>query len=187
MILTLVKIVGSTASSYIFLSLAEWFLHRYFMHKRASFALQNHSDFLRSTHYRHAVQHHGIYYKDFSHEPDPIGRYISIYPDFVFTAIAAVPFVAILFQLSQILAAVFSAVLVSHHLIWMLAHKEMHIPSNMFFRNWLPYKWLARNHWMHHKYRNVNYNLVFPLADLLFGTYKSPNPRDREQMSKSGL
>jgi hypothetical protein len=143
--------------------------------------------FTAHTHYRHAVQHHGIYYKDFSHEPDPIGRYISIYPDFVFTAIAAVPFVAILFQLSQILAAVFSAVLVSHHLIWMLAHKEMHIPSNMFFRNWLPYKWLARNHWMHHKYRNVNYNLVFPLADLLFGTYKSPNPRDREQMSKSGL
>ncbi|MCE4570761.1 sterol desaturase family protein [Caballeronia sp. CLC5] len=183
MIPTSIDIALSTAFSYVFLSVLEWLLHRYFMHRRNRVTAW--SGFIKSTHYKHAVLHHNLYYQQFDHEPDPRGRYISVDPDFIFTAVLAVPFVAALFQLDHILALVFSVVLALHHIIWFAAHRQMHIPSDAFFRKWYAYQWLARNHWMHHRYRQVNYNLVFPLADLLFGTYRAPNERDRELMSKN--
>jgi sterol desaturase/sphingolipid hydroxylase (fatty acid hydroxylase superfamily) len=105
----------------------------------------------------------------------------------VLTPLLAAPVVIMLWFFSPLFLVVFSLVFVSHHVVWATTHKEMHIPTNAFFRQWFLYKWLARNHWVHHKYRNVNYNIAFPLVDHLFGTYRPANPRDKEQMSKIGL
>jgi hypothetical protein len=185
MTLICVQIILSATFSYGFLSLLEWVFHRYFMHRKTRVTAL--SRFLESTHYRHAVLHHRTYYRQFDYEPDADGRFISIDPDFVFTLILAVPFVSLLYQCSRTLAVVFAVVLLLHHLVWMAAHRQMHVPRRAFFRTWYPYLWLARNHWMHHRYRNVNYNLVFPLADVLFGTYRAPGARDRELMSHNGL
>jgi hypothetical protein len=187
MIILLIKLASFTVLSYVTLSFFEWFMHRYFMHRRGVAFFYKRIGFLRTAHYRHAIQYHSVYYRRFDHEPDPIGRFISIDPDYVFTITLAVPFLGALALLDSLLAVVFSVVLVTHHLIWALFHREMHVPSNAFFRDWSFYRYLARYHWMHHRYRGANFNLVFPLADVLLGTYRSPAEKDSEQMLMVGL
>jgi hypothetical protein len=187
MAITVIRLATFIVSSYVTLSFFEWFMHKYFMHRRGVAFFYKRVRFLRSAHYRHAIQHHSIYYRRFDHEPDPIGRYISIDPDVIFTHTLAIPFVGALALFSPMLAVVFSAVLVAHHLIWLMSHREMHIPRNAFFHDWPVYRYLARYHWMHHRYRNVNYNIAFPLADLVLGTYRPPDSKDVEQMSKNGV
>jgi sterol desaturase/sphingolipid hydroxylase (fatty acid hydroxylase superfamily) len=157
------------------------------MHRRTLPILHKYVPAIKSILYKHAVQHHAIYYKEFTHEPDPEGRYISIYPNFPITLILAIPVAVTLWLLSPTLAIVFTLGLSLHHVVWAFAHKEMHIPSNIWFRRWALFKWLARNHWMHHRYRSVNYNFAFPLADHLFGTYRAPDTTDLAQMSMVGI
>jgi hypothetical protein len=187
MLQTIMEVSTCVALSYTTLSIIEWYVHRNFMHRRTLRSLHRYVPVMKSILYKHAVQHHAIYYKDFRHEPDLAGRYISIYPNYVTTTILACPVVAAFWCINTTFSVVFTAGLLLHHAIWALAHEEMHIPGNAFFQSWAPFKWLARNHWMHHEYRSVNFNFAFPLADHLFGTYRSPDSDDRVKMSEIGL
>jgi hypothetical protein len=105
MILSIPKILVFFGLSYTTLSLAEWFLHKYFMHRRTLRVLHAYLPVLRSTYYNHGVQHHATFYKDFNYEPDPIGRYISIYPDLVLTPLLAAPVVIMLWFFSPLFLA----------------------------------------------------------------------------------
>ena len=58
-----------------------------------------------------------------------------------------------------------------HHFIWNQIHMEMHKPEKRFFSHWSTYKFLARYHYLHHRYPNKNFNVVLPLADYVLGTH----------------
>ncbi len=81
----------------------------------------------------------------------------------------------------------FIAVVTFHHWVWNKIHLEMHKPEQRKFSHWPVYKFLARYHWLHHKYPNKNFNVVFPLADYLLGTSVQASSSDIEQMKKLGL
>jgi len=43
-----------------------------------------------------------------------------------------------------------------------------------------------RHHWLHHRYDNVNYNLLLG-GDFIRGVHRTPNPVELKQMAKIGL
>jgi sterol desaturase/sphingolipid hydroxylase (fatty acid hydroxylase superfamily) len=63
----------------------------------------------------------------------------------------------------------------------------MHKPERRFFSEWPIYKFLARHHYLHHKYPNKNFNVVLPLADYVLGTSIRATRSDLNGMYRSGL
>lgn len=51
-------------------------------------------------------------------------------------------------------------------------HLMMHVPTGRWFEKTRVFKFLERHHRLHHADTRVNYNVVFPLADLLLGTLR---------------
>jgi hypothetical protein len=62
--------------------------------------------------------------------------------------------------------------------VWNKIHLEMHKPEQRIFSKWQSYRFLARNHWLHHRYQSKNFNVVFPLADYVLGTRAEANDAD---------
>jgi len=63
-----------------------------------------------------------------------------------------------------------------HHWLWNKIHLEMHKPELSIFSTRPIYKFLARHHWLHHRYRDKNFNVVFPFADYVLGQAFEPTP-----------
>jgi sterol desaturase/sphingolipid hydroxylase (fatty acid hydroxylase superfamily) len=62
----------------------------------------------------------------------------------------------------------------------------MHIPKDVFFKDSALFRYLARNHFMHHRKSTKNYNVVCPLADYLFRTKAKPTQADIREMLRLG-
>ena len=101
--------------------------------------------------------------------------------------IKAIPFAAIIALVSWQGAAVFVGAMCFHHWMWNTIHLEMHKPQQRVFSTWRIYKFLARHHWLHHRYRDKNFNVVFPLADYVLGTSAPIKAVDAEHMRRLGL
>jgi sterol desaturase/sphingolipid hydroxylase (fatty acid hydroxylase superfamily) len=63
----------------------------------------------------------------------------------------------------------------------------MHKPEDRFFAHWPAYKFLARHHYLHHRYPNKNFNVVFPLADYVLRTNARASDADLEGMRAEGI
>ena len=63
----------------------------------------------------------------------------------------------------------------------------MHQPKQRFFANWAAYKFVARHHFLHHKYPDKNFNVAFPVGDFLCGTIAHPTEADWEAMRAEGI
>jgi sterol desaturase/sphingolipid hydroxylase (fatty acid hydroxylase superfamily) len=59
-------------------------------------------------------------------------------------------------------------------------------PEQRIFSTWPVYKFLARYHWLHHRYRDKNFNVVFPFADYVLGTSVRANAADLKRMQHAG-
>jgi hypothetical protein len=151
----------------IYASLFEWALHRYVMHRpfgKFTYPFKS-----------HALVHHRIFKSDHTyhlvHEEDKWTIPMAWWNGPVLIAVGMTPFV---------LAAVFSGkwgILVgaalacsAYYGAYEYMHWCMHLPrkrnverSGIFFR-------LNGHHLLHHRYMGKNFNVVFPLADLCFGT-----------------
>jgi len=75
----------------------------------------------------------------------------------------------------------------SHHWAWNKIHLEMTKPEQRVFSTWAVYKFLARYHWLHHRYQNKNFNVVFPLADYVLGTNARANRVDLKFIQQIGI
>lgn len=177
-------------TSVVLLSFVEYFVHRALLHRR----------FLPSSLYKrlpsideyfraHAVLHHTRYYRLFNFEPDPLGREIDLTLGF-YTAIrvygAASPLVLALVLIAPEGAVIFSALAFVHMYLWGLLHHEMHVPTSIFIQRLAPYRFLARHHFLHHRYPRYNYNVIIPLADVLLGTLAQMKPCDLREMLRLG-
>jgi hypothetical protein len=155
------------STAFIFASYVEWTLHRYLMHRPLSIFSYPFE--------RHALIHHKVFRADETyhlvHEKDRELVPMAWWNGPVLIAVAQLPFlVASLWSgkwgipLGSLLACSL------YYGAYEYVHWCMHLPkqrrverSGIFFR-------LNGHHLLHHRYMHKNFNVVFPLADLCFGT-----------------
>lgn len=135
----------------------------------------------------HAIFHHKHYSEIFHDEPVPPGEDQEIQLTVRKAPIKAIPFALIIALFSWQGALIFVMVVVMHHWIWNQIHLEMHKPEHRIFSTWPAYKFLARYHWLHHRYQNKNFNVVFPFADYILGTNAHSTEVDRKCMAELGF
>lgn len=175
------QIVGWFIFSCVLMSFIEHQVHSKLMHKRSL-------ERFKKTFEAHAITHHKDHYgKVFSDEPVPAGEDKEIRLTVRKAPIKALPIAALIALFSWPGAIVFVVTVTLHHWVWNKIHLEMHKPELRSFSRWPVYKFLARYHWLHHKYPNKNYNVVFPLADYVLGTTARATLADREQMARLGF
>jgi hypothetical protein len=178
--------IGSCVLWFIFscilMSFIEHQVHSKLMH-RSNF-LSGRTKAFKHIFEAHAITHHGHYTKIFSDQPVPPGEDKEIRLTVRKGAIKALPFAAIIALVSWQGAAIFVATVVFHHWVWNQIHLEMHKPEHKGFTTWPIYKFLARYHWLHHRYPNKNFNVVFPFADYVLGTTAKANEADLASMKQ---
>ena len=179
------QFVGWLIFSCVLMSFIEHQVHSKLMHKR-NFLSERYPKF-RKTFEMHAIFHHKHYTKIFSDEPVPHGEDQEIQLTVRKAPGKALPFAAVIALFSWQCALVFIGVVVFHHWAWNKIHLEMHKPEQKGFSKWPVYKFLARHHWLHHKYQDKNFNVVFPCADYVMGTSARATEADKKFMTKLGL
>lgn len=178
----ILQIIGWLLVSCILMSFIEHQVHSQLMHRRNFFSRRSLK--YQRTFEAHAIFHHGHYSKIFSDEPVPEGEDKEIRLTVRKAPMKALPFALIMSLFSWQCGLIFIGVVVFHHWAWNKIHLEMHKPEQRGFSKWPIYKFLARYHWMHHKYPDKNFNVVFPFADYILGTHAYATVEDRLEMKE---
>ena len=151
----------------VFASFFEWVLHRFLMHKPIGP--------FRYPFERHALIHHHIFKADASYhllkEEDKRTIPMAWWNGPVLVACCQLPFIiAAVFSRKWGLVVGASISCTLFYAAYEYMHWCMHLPkkrhverSKIFFK-------LNGHHLLHHRYMHKNFNVVFPLADLLLGT-----------------
>jgi hypothetical protein len=175
------QMIGWVAFSCILMSFIEHQVHQKLMHKQSIARY-------KKTFEAHAIVHHKQHYgAAFCDEPVAPGEDTEIRLNVHKAPIKALPFALLIALVSLPGAAIFVAVVTVHHWLWNKVHLEMHKPEQRKFGQWPAYKFLARYHWLHHKYPSKNFNVVFPFADYVLGTNVKANEAEVEEMRQLGF
>lgn len=165
------------AVTIVYGSVLEWLIHREVMHSRR----------FELAYKRHTVEHHsqrrapGHYYAK-SDEEKTYHLFETSYMPVVFLLNA--PYYAFFYWLWGTSGASAAALgTAAYIMIYETLHWAMHAPDAFPFREHAWFRFLSEHHRRHHRRAKVNYNVVCPLADLLFGTFSferlQPEPEDR--------
>ena len=182
--MAVLNIAGWLVFCMILMSFIEHQVHARLMH-RPNWLSRRYANF-KKTFEMHAIFHHKHYTKIFHDEPVPKGEDQEIQLTVRKAPIKALPFAAVIALVSWQGALCFIAVVTFHHWAWNKIHLEMHKPEGKSFSKWPLYKFLARYHWLHHKYQDKNFNVVFPFADYILGTHARATETDRKNMQLLG-
>jgi hypothetical protein len=166
-------ITAWSALAVVLMAFVEYGLHRWPMHSKT---FVRRFTFLRDAHERHAVLHHGRFYRErFDHDFDPVARHFNIDLDPGFALLLGSPvWLSLWFAGFTAGAACFAAVSAAHALVWSAVHREMHDPRGRWFSGTAYYRYVHANHKLHHDRPGVNYAVVLPpLVDRLFGTHRA--------------
>ena len=147
------------------------------------------SEYAIEVYQAHGVRHHTQWYREFDYEPDDCGRQENISIPMKETAlmlVAASPLWGPIFWVSTFGGCIFLLTAILHNRFWTLLHSQMHMPKNVFFKDWAAFRFLARNHFMHHQNMSGNFNVTFPFADYLFATHTQPRQADIREMLRLG-
>lgn len=149
--------------SIMWCSVCEWALHRYIMHKPVWK--------LRYPYERHALTHHTIFKADESYhllkEEDKKTIPMAWWNGIVIASLSSLPVLLVFGFYGFVINFVVS---MCYYGVYETLHWYMHLPRKrkIEYRTW--YRKLNGHHILHHRYTNKNFNVVLPLADLLFGT-----------------
>lgn len=157
-------------------SFFEWILHKYFMH-RITFGFKY--SFRGHQQVHHSIFNGGKNYKLPNHPPEKQDEHIKTIPMawwnwMVLLAFASVPVLVISRGFFSVWwpSAVTSAVFLGYYCTYEYFHWCMHDPKGRWFENKKWFLNLDRRHNLHHKDFKVNFNVVWPFADWLFGTLR---------------
>ena len=184
-VMLVLQIVGWFTVSCILVSFIEHQVHSKLMHRRNF--LSRHTAAYKRIFEAHALVHHQHYSEIFSDGPVAVGEDKEIRLTLHKAPLKAIPFAVLIALASWEGAAVFVAAMCFHHWAWNKIHLEMHKPEQRVFSTWAIYKFLARYHWLHHRYQDKNFNVVFPLADYVLGTNARATAVDLQCMQQLGL
>lgn len=153
--------------SIAYVSLVEWSLHRFVMH-RPLFGFSYPFE-------AHARKHHRIFRADHSYhlqrEADKHTIHMARWNGPVLVVLTTLPAIIVGWFIGHLsLVAMVGIVCAAYYGAYEYLHWCMHLPrkriverSGIFFR-------LNGHHLLHHRYMNRNFNVVLPIADLLLGT-----------------
>jgi hypothetical protein len=181
------QIAGWFVAMVVLMSLIEHQVHCRLMHKKPRLSLLRNIPARMKMFTSHAVEHHRQYRQHFHDHPLPDGEDRGIRLNVKEGLIEALPVVLVLAPFSTIGAVMFPSVVCLHHLIWNQIHLEMHQPKQRFFAKWSVYKFVARHHFLHHRYPDKNFNVAFPVGDWLFGTVAKVSDDDLAAMRAEGI
>lgn len=191
---TIVLHVLCTAfAAILVISFGELLIHRHLMHRQRLWGwLYRVIPDLRAQFKNHALLHHGKYYDEFDHEPDPEGKTFNVrilWGDRARLQITFLPVVvALFFAVSWVSALTFALTILLHNHVWGVVHMQMHVPqADCWFRNTRYFRFITRHHFMHHQHSNKNYNVVLPFADFVMGRAIGPKVSDVRHMLRLGL
>ena len=166
-------------------SFFEYGIHKYFLHSTPKF-LRN--TYVKSMWHGHVVSHHSNYIPDEHYTRDKTNKdevltfswYGGILIVIISTAFVYVFDAAIRILLGVPLTIImpeiigFSLAFVVYYAAYESLHAIMHVPDKW---RWLcktrVMKILNRHHYQHHLDPNTNLNVIFPMADYIFGTKHS--------------
>ncbi len=150
---------------FVYASFFEWTLHRYLMH----------TPIWRYPFRAHALVHHGLFRTGnqyFLSDLKVIKKVRFAWWNAPFIIILHVPAILWLEKTAELkIAAGALIALVVYYLLYEVLHYCMHIPKGRRLENTAWFRWLDSHHHMHHKRHFYNLNVVFPLADMVFGTF----------------
>ncbi|MCA9776120.1 MAG: hypothetical protein KC800_05360 [Candidatus Eremiobacteraeota bacterium] len=166
-------------------SILEWVIHNKIMHDPR----------YKLPYRRHTVEHHkfrkapGRYYAK-SEEDAAYHLFETSYMPVVF--LLNIPYYTLWYHLGGV-GGCLGATLVSlgYILTYEVFHWAMHAQTGFYFNNWAWFEFLREHHRRHHKWARINYNVVCPLADILFLTFSTrelePEPETSSQTTPSIL
>lgn len=153
------------AASLVLGSIIEWIVHKHFMHSIR---------FARTPHDRHAIMHHS--------ERRAPGKFFAKAEELKEYHLFETSFMPILwllhmplFGLIYLAAGAWAASGVAagtlfYVLGYEVLHWSIHCPDTFPLRNHRWFLFLTEHHRRHHNRSDINYNVVLPLADWMFGT-----------------
>jgi hypothetical protein len=150
--------------SFVYGSFFEWFLHKYLMHQpRWQYPFR-----------AHALVHHGLFRTGpdyFLSDASHLHKIRFAWWNAPMILILHAPAILLIEHLlgSSILFGALSAIGV-YYFLYEYLHYCMHVPAGRRLEKTAWFRWLDSHHHMHHKRHFNNLNVVFPLADLVFGT-----------------
>jgi hypothetical protein len=171
--------------SVVLMSFIEHQIHLNLMHKMNFLSRRKAS--IKRIFEAHAIVHHQHYSNIFCDEPVGVGEDKEIRLTVHKAPIKAIPIAALIALVSWHGALIFMTIVTFHHWVWNKIHLEMHKPEKKFFSSWPVYKFLARHHYLHHRYQDRNFNVVFPLADYFLRTNALASKADLTTMNELGL
>ena len=169
-------------------SLFEWTVHKYVMHKPVGTFVYPFK--------AHALTHHHMFRADETYHylglksQDVMRIPMAFWNVFVLVPIAMVPFfiAALLFILYANWPDAFVVIgtglimSISYYGAYEYMHWCMHLPKRRRLeRSWF-FKRLNAHHILHHRNWKTNFNVVLPLADLMFGTLVLKSPTRFKQV-----
>jgi hypothetical protein len=162
---------GTIPLAFVYVNLVEYFGHRYVMHRRRPG--------LGLVYERHACQHH-VFFTDRHMEFDSTRDFkVVLFPPVLvtfFLGAVGTPIVVLLGWLATAnVAYLFGATVVAYFLNYELLHFAYHLPLDHWTARLPGMASLRRLHTLHHDQALMsthNFNITYPIADLLFGTLK---------------
>jgi hypothetical protein len=181
------QLVGWFIALVVLMSIIEHQVHSQLMHRKPKHFLWRNLAARRKIFTSHAIEHHRQYHGSFHDEALPPGEDRGIRLNVREGLLESLP-VSILLSFFSITGAVmFPLVVCMHHLLWNQIHLEMHQPAGRPFAQWAAFKFVARHHYLHHRYPNKNFNVALPVGDFLFGTVARPSAADWQAMRAEGI
>ena len=148
----------------IYGSFYEWYFHKCWMH-----VPRTPKEAFRG----HTIVHHGLYKGDQSYfvPEDEHPTHILLKP-YALPAIVGMH-IPIMLLIEHFIHHTFYGALIStivYFVVYEYTHWNMHVPRGHAIEKFRWFQFLRRHHHLHHKYFQKNFCVLFPLADVVFGT-----------------
>src|SRR5262249_40180404 len=141
-------ILRSLLCAYLTISLMEYFVHRWLMH-RPHIARFFGNSYLQETFDAH-IDHHCRCYDIFDHEEGPCGLKNLVITHSMELLASAVP-ALIWWFLDPWTACMIPVFALLHGVLWSAVHTEMHRPVKTWFSNTAVFRYLHKHHFLHHR------------------------------------
>jgi len=186
LLLYLMLFMLMSASNVVYASVTEWCLHRYVMHQPVGWFTYPYK--------AHALTHHGLFSGLNYHMLGTRNKNkvrMAWWNGPIIITLGIIPFfiVMMIFYLygweSGAWMILGSGIFISigYFAAYEYFHWCMHVPKGRWFeKTWL-FRWFNGRHILHHRFPGMNFNVVLPIADYLFGTLLLRSPVRFAQVS----
>lgn len=163
----------------IYGSFFEWYWHKYWMHvpRVPKEAFRGHT-----------IVHHGLYKGDDSYfvpegqHPEHILLKPYALPAIVLAHIPVMLLIEHFVARNTAIGGVIACTL--YFVVYEYMHWNMHVPRGHFVERFRWFQYLRDHHHLHHRYQQKNFCVLFPLADLVFGTLETKESMARKKAER---